>query len=152
MTRLHPSARTLVALTLVGLSACGGSSTAVTAPVQAPLARLRLPHFGDPGAQLLFDASDAESPGGALLHWRFSFGDGTALVDAGLPRVHHSYAAEGIFQVSLEVEDLLGHKARASTQLTVRLGAPVCVVDTDCAAGDLCREARCTSEVGSTDR
>lgn len=119
---------------------------------QAPLARLRVPRLVDPRSQVLFDGGDAVSPGGALLHWRFDFGDGSPVVDAGAPRLHHTYAAEGVFAVSLEVEDLLGRKARAATQVTVRTGAPVCLVDADCAAGDLCREARCTTEVGSTDR
>ena len=149
--------RSLLAVAGVALLAalacgCGGSATDPTLVAQAPLARLRLPRLADPQSQVLFDGSDAESPGGALLHWRFDFGDGTALLDAGAPRVHHSYASEGVYAVSLEVEDLLGRKARAATQVTVRTGAPVCLVDGDCAAGDLCREARCTTEVGSTDR
>jgi len=140
------------ALCIALAGACGGAATDPTLVAQAPLARLRVPRLADPASQVLFDGGDAESPGGALLHWRFDFGDGTPVVDAGLPRVHHSYAAEGVFAVSLEVEDLLGRKARAATSLTVRAGAPVCLADTDCAAGDLCREARCTTEVGSTDR
>ena len=145
--RLHAAA-----LLLTSLAGCGSSSDTAQVFTAAPLARLRLPRFGEPGAQLLFDAGDALSPGGALLHWRFNFGDGSPAVDAGVPRLHHTYAAEGVYQVALEVEDLLGHKARVQSQLTVRSGAPVCLVDADCAAGDLCREARCTTEVGSTDR
>ena len=131
-----------------------GTASSESGPVftQAPLSRLRVPRLGAPGAQLLFDGSDALSPGGALLHWRFSFGDGSPLADAGVPRLHHAYAAEGVYQVALEVEDLLGRKARAQGQVTVRGGAPVCRVDFDCAPGDLCQEARCTTEVGSTDR
>ena len=148
-----PAALGLVLCSALAAAGCG-SALSETGPAGggAPLARLRVPRQGEPGAQLLFDASNALSPGGALLHWRFSFGDGTALVDAGVPRLHHSYAAEGVYQVALEVEDLLGRKARVQSQLTVRSGAPVCHVDADCAAGDLCQEARCTTEVGSTDR
>ena len=131
---------------------CGGTTTEPTLVAQAPLARLRVPRLADPQAQVLFDGSDSVSPGGALLHWRFDFGDGTPVLDAGAPRLHHSYPAEGVYAVSLEVEDLLGRRARAATQVTVRTGAPVCRVDSDCAAGDLCREARCTTEVGSADR
>ena len=132
---------------------CGTDPAEATAmAAQAPLARLRVPRLGEPGAQLLFDASDAVSPGGALLHWRFSFGDGTALVDAGAPRLHHVYAAAGIYAVSVEVEDLVGRRARAEGQVTVRSGAPVCLTDADCAAGDRCQEARCTTEVGSRGR
>lgn len=131
---------------------CGGTTDPAPLVAQAPLARLRVPRLADPQSQVLFDGSDAQSPGGALLHWRFDFGDGSPVIDAGAPRLHHTYTAEGVYAVSLEVEDLLGRKARAATQVTVRTGAPVCLVDRDCAAGDLCREARCTTEVGSTDR
>ena len=143
----------LFAAALLALAAaCGGTAQDPVLVAQAPLARLRVPRLADPLSQVLFDGGDAESPGGALLHWRFDFGDGAPVLDAGAPRVHHAYAAEGVYAVSLEVEDLLGHKARAATTVTVRTGAPVCRVDTDCAAADLCREARCTTEVGSTDR
>ncbi len=145
-------AAALAAVLLAPLAGCGGTASDPTLVAQAPLARLRVPRLADPQSQVLFDGGDAVSPGGALLHWRFDFGDGTPVVDAGAPRLHHTYAAEGVFAVSLEVEDLLGRKARAATQVTVRAGAPVCLVDRDCAAGDLCREARCTTEVGSTDR
>ena len=148
--RARPLAAALAAA-LTSLGGCGGTTDSVLV-AQAPLARLRVPRLADPRSQVLFDGGDAVSPGGALLHWRFSFGDGSPVVDVGVPRLHHTYAAEGVFAVSLEVEDLLGRKARAATQVTVRTGAPVCLVDGDCAAGDLCREARCTTEVGSTDR
>jgi PKD domain len=134
-------------LLLLCCYACGGTSApaAVAPQPQPPLSRLRLPRFAEPQAPVLFDGSDALSPGGALLHYRFSFGDGSAQVDAGTARLHHAYAAEGVYAVSLDVEDLQGRTASCAATLTIRSGAPACATDADCSAGDLCRETRCTT-------
>ena len=78
------------AAALASLCGCGGTASDPTLVAQAPLARLRVPRLVDPRSQVLFDGGDAVSPGGALLHWRFDFGDGSPVVDAGAPRLHHS--------------------------------------------------------------
>jgi Cys-rich repeat protein len=137
--------RVLLALCLV-VTACSSSDAPL--PVQPPgppIARLLLPRAAAPGEPLPLDGSESLSPGGALLHFRFEPGDGSALDDSGAPRVRHSYAAEGIYSVSLEVEDLEGRRARADGRLTVRAAPPRCAADSDCAGFDVCREARCSA-------
>lgn len=135
---------------LAALAACGGDAAEPpAAPAQPPLARLTVPRLGDPGAGLTFDAGGSQSPGGQLLHWRFSFGDGTPALDAGAPRVKHAYPAEGVFAVAVEVEDLAGRTARAQGTVTVRLGAPACTRDEQCSAADVCRDGRCATTFAS---
>ena len=145
----RPSSLTVLTLLALGaLVACGEElSEPAPAAVQPPLARLLLPRFGDPAVELGFDAGASQSPGGSLTRYRFTFGDGSPLVEAGTPRVRHTYGAEGVYAVLLEVVDLQGRAARASGQVTVRVGAPVCTKDEDCATPDVCREARCSTTV-----
>lgn len=126
--------------------ACGADAVSFpAAPAQPPLAHLSLPRLGDPSVALLFDAGLSQSPGGTLSHYRFSFGDGSALADSGAPRVRHTYASEGVFDVQLEVEDLLGRTARVVGILTVRKNAPACSRDEDCDTPDVCRESLCVT-------
>jgi len=128
------------------LSACSAEEARLDPnPPRPPVARLALPRFGDPNAPLLFDASASLSPGGSITHYRFTPGDGTARIDSGAPRVRHAYAAEGVFAVSLEVEDVQGRSARADGQITVRTAAPTCRNDLDCTGLDTCQESRCTA-------
>lgn len=110
----------LCLLSCVALAAACGADAAVPppAPTQPPLAHLSLPRLGSPAVALLFDAGLSQSPGGTLSHYRLTFGDGSARVDSGTPRVRHVYASEGVFAVQLEVEDLSGRTARVQGQIT----------------------------------
>jgi hypothetical protein len=133
------------------LFACGGTSAPepAPAPAQPPIARLRLPRLGAPGASLLVSAADSQSPGGELSHFRFTFGDGASQLDSGAPLVRHGWAAEGVFAVSLQVEDLQGRRDRVDATIAIRASPPPCATDADCDAGDLCVESNCTTEVES---
>lgn len=139
----------LILLACAALASACGQDVALppAAPAQPPRAHLSLPRLGDPAVALLFDAGLSQSPGGTLSHYRFTFGDGSALVDSGTPRVRHAYASEGVFAVALEVEDLSGRTARVSGQLTVRASTPTCSRDEDCQTPDLCRESLCVTTV-----
>src|SRR5438105_2163783 len=129
------------------VAACSSSEAGLPLqPAGPPVARLLLPRFAAPGAAIPLDGSPSWSPGGALQHWRFEPGDGTPAIDSGNATAAHAFAAEGVFQISLEVEDLSGRTARAQGQLTVRTAPPACAADTDCGTGfDTCVRGRCTA-------
>ena len=137
----------LLCLAALCLAACSsGDAEPPVQPPGPPVARLVLARFAAPGEALVLDGTRSLSPGGALVHFRFQPGDGSALLDSGAGRATHVYASEGVFQISLEVEDLQDRHARATGQLTVRSAPPGCQRDADCGAGfDTCVQARCTA-------
>lgn len=138
----------IVAPILLALAACGPGQEPPLAAPGAPVARLVLPRFGAPAEALPADAGRSLSPGGALTHYRFTFGDGTAQADSGTPRLLHAYAQEGIYDVALEVQDAQGRTARAQGQLAVRQSPPACTADAECDAPDVCTASRCTATWG----
>ena len=133
------------------LAACAAPAEPGAADAGSPLARLVLPRLGDLNQPLAFDASHSQSPAGILTHRRFSFGDGAALQDSGEGEVvvRHAYAQEGVFAISLEVEDVQGRSARVQGQLTVRQNTPLCHADSDCQPLDRCIESLCNTEISS---
>ena len=134
---------------LVSLAACGPAHEPLAAPPGPPIARLALPRFGAPGEALPASAAASQSPGGALAHYRFRFGDGTAQTDSGVPRLGHAWAQEGVYAVEVEVEDEQGRLARAQGQLTIRVSPPTCGSDAACEPPDSCLAARCIATWGS---
>ena len=129
--------------------ACGPGAEPDPAQPLPPIARFQLPRAGAPGAQLPADGTRSQSPGGALTHWRFSFGDGSAQVDSGIPRLQHAWTSAGTYTVSLEVQDAQGRTALAQGQIQVRQNPPACSTDANCTAPDVCIQTRCTATWGS---
>ncbi len=142
------------ALLLCGVVACGGSNAPLPDPAatHAPLARLWLPHFGAPTDPLSFTATDSVSAGGAIAHYKFDFGDGSASLDQGSPIATHAYASEGVYAVQLTVVDLDGKSATVQGQLTVRTDPPSCTQDSDCSAAQKCGQLVdcCSGDGGCT--
>lgn len=69
---------------------------------QAPTADANGPYFGTEGQQVQFDGSGSNDPDGTITAWDWTFGDGN--VGTGENPVH-TYAAEGIYDVTLIVTD-----------------------------------------------
>jgi PKD repeat protein len=73
------------------------------------------PASGREGSPVTFNAS-ASDPDGTMLTWLWNFGDGQTSTDAQ-PR--HSYADEGVYQVSVLVTDVDEGAVSATSQATV---------------------------------
>ena len=143
-------ARAAAVASLALLVSCAGTADEPAAATPLPpLARLSLPRFSAPAAVTPFDAARSQSPGGVLTHYRFSYGDGSALDDRGAPSATHTFAQEGVFAVALEVQDAQGRTARAQGQITIRQNPPACTSASDCQPPDACVSSRCTATVGS---
>lgn len=138
----HRSTILALAALCGSLLACGSGDAPLppAAAAQPPLARLWLPRFGAPGDPLFFDASDSQSPGGAIAHYVFDFGDGSPALDQGAPLATHVFAAEGVYAVQLTVTDLANQSATVQGTFTVRDAPPGCSADADCDAGEKCGE------------
>ena len=79
------------------------TATITAPPVNlAPVAQPGGPYSGQPGAAVTFDGSASSDPNGDTITYLWDFGDG-AMGDGVSPS--HIYAAEGIYTVSLTVND-----------------------------------------------
>lgn len=83
----------------------GPSSVAIT-PDQAPLATF-VASVGPPGTATLFDASASASPVGTIVSYAWDFGDGQTAVTTS-PFITHTYAAFGVYNVTLIVTNSAG--------------------------------------------
>jgi len=134
--------------------ACGSPPADRPAPANdVPRARLMSPVQIAAGAPALFDAADSFDPDGALVAWRFVFGDGSAASDVGVPRAWHAFAAEGLFEVGLTVRDDQGAEARARQTVRVAASTLACESDTDCVGegGSICHGGACAWTGGGLD-
>ncbi|EGV31925.1 PKD domain containing protein [Thiorhodococcus drewsii AZ1] len=87
-----------------------------------PLAAASGPDRGAVGQTLVFDASASSDPDGALVEYRWDFGDGGT---ASGVNVEHAYAAPGRYSVRLDIRDDSGTgSATASTAFEVVVNAP----------------------------
>ncbi len=83
------------------------SPIAIT-PDQAPLANFMTSTSSFlAGLPIVFDASSSASPFGVIANYFWDFGDGTSL-NTTLPIVDHTYAAPGVYSVSLTVTNSAG--------------------------------------------
>ncbi len=80
------------------------TTAAITAPPVnlEPVAQPGGPYSGQPGVAVTFDGSASSDPNGDTVTYLWSFGDG-AMGDGASPS--HIYAAEGVYTVSLTVND-----------------------------------------------
>lgn len=67
------------------------------------------------GREIRFSAAGSEDPDGEIVAWRWSFDDGTT---AEGEEVRHAFAAQGIYHVTLEVEDDEGNRATDRSVVT----------------------------------
>jgi chitodextrinase len=71
------------------------------------------------GEAVTFDGRQSRDPDGALVRWRWDFGDGGS---ADTPRATHAFSAPGTYSVTLTVEDAVG--ATQSDTLVAEVEAP----------------------------
>lgn len=86
-----------------------------------PVAKLNLPSSAlVSGQELVFSSANSTDPEGELSTLRWDFGDGSAEKSQSQPGpISHTYAAAGVFKVTLTAEDAKGLTQTASTQITV---------------------------------
>ncbi len=85
-----------------------GPDTLAVTPAQAPVAAFT-DTPGTSGGATAFDASASHTtPAGGALSYTWDFGDGSAPVTVAVPTTTHTYAAPGLYQVTLTVTDALG--------------------------------------------
>lgn len=66
-----------------------------------------------------FDASDSSVSAGIIVSYLWNFGDGTGTVTTGNPVVQHTFAASGVYVVTLTVTDSGGRDHTVSQSITV---------------------------------
>lgn len=69
-----------------------------------------------PGAPLFVDGSCSTDSDGLIVEYRWDFGDGNESIGRF---VEHSYAADGIYQVTLTVKDEAGNTSTTTLQVVV---------------------------------
>ncbi|MCB1691244.1 MAG: S8 family serine peptidase [Pseudomonadales bacterium] len=87
--------------------------------VTPPTARIVVDATTAPApAVLTFDASgtDAGAPGDTIVHYSWSFGDGSEGV---VPVVQHTYTSPGVYEVILDIENSEGFRHSASVQVEI---------------------------------
>ena len=85
-------------------SAPSSTTATITAPPVnlAPVAQPGGPYDGQPGVAVVFDGSASSDPNGDTITYLWDFGDG-AMGDGATPS--HTFAVEGVYTVSLTVND-----------------------------------------------
>ncbi|HJZ61490.1 MAG TPA: PKD domain-containing protein, partial [Miltoncostaeaceae bacterium] len=107
----------LLVLAPAGPAAAGPPTAAAN---RAPIARIAAPGPAPPaGAPLTLDGGRSVDPDGAVVAYRWSFGDGTG---GDGSTAAHAYAAQGVYTVTLTVTDDRG--GSGSTSLPVDVGPP----------------------------
>ncbi len=108
---------------------------------QAPDARLICPVSMDLGLPGAFDASSSTDANGGTLRYSFSFGDNTAAQPSADGTLNHTYAAGGVFTVTVTVTD--------DGNLTDTASCDVGVVDHPPVAAAVCPSAAVRGVDGS---
>lgn len=80
------------------------------------------PYFGVEGSPVTFSSAGTTDPEGEALTYLWDFGDGAT---STLPNPTHTYADNGVYPVSITVDDGHGHPATANTTATIVNVPPV---------------------------
>lgn len=114
-------------LTFAAVNALSGSAATlvrVQRPNQPPAAALSAsPRTGNAPLVVAFDASASSDPDGAILSYRFDFGDGASAGPQASAATAHAYAA-GSWTAKVTVTDAAGAIAVASLPITVAAAPP----------------------------
>ena len=102
-----------------------------------PIANPGGPYSALVGELLTFDGSGSTDDG-EIVRYDWSFGDGAFAMDAG-PTPTHTYAAEGIYPVTLTVTDNDGNTSATQTTATI---SPVALLDLDIATLQVSKSVR----------
>jgi len=112
----------LALLALLTVAGCGEQAT--TDPVDPdntpPAAVLQAPASARPGESVAFDASGSFDEDGRVVTYLFHFGDDSPWFESVSPAAFHTWAAEGVFEVTLVVLDDDGTKDSTTVEVEVR--------------------------------
>jgi hypothetical protein len=108
-----------------------------------PIANPNGPYQALVGETITFDGSGSTDDG-TIAQYDWVFGDGASAPDAG-PNPEHSYAAEGVYNVTLTVTDDEGNTNAAGTTATI---SPVELLDLDIAALRVSKTGRVGKSIG----
>ena len=95
---------------------------------QPPVADPNGPYTGTEGVPVSFDGTGSLDPDGIIVAYDWDFGDGTVVLDAG-PTPTHSYAAPGLYNVTLTVTDDAGASDSAATTADIGAGNQAPIAD-----------------------
>lgn len=100
----------------VGATASALTTATIAAGNQPPLAVHGGPYTGTAGSPVPFDGNASSDPDGSIVSYVWDFGDGST---ANGVKVSHTYAAQGVYNVSLTVTDDSGAVDSANTTATI---------------------------------
>ena len=95
---------------------------------QPPVADPNGPYNGTVGIPVAFNGNGSNDPDGTIVQYDWNFGDGTVANNAG-PTPSHTYAATGMFTVSLTVTDDAGATDTATTTANIVAAAQDPIAD-----------------------
>ncbi len=99
-----------------GLTNTASTTATITTGTTPPVANAGGPYTGSPGVAVLFDGSASSDADGSIVTYAWHFGDGAT--GAG-NKPSHTYAAAGVYAVTLMVTDNDGLVASAQTTASV---------------------------------
>jgi PKD repeat protein len=102
-----------------GLTNTASTTATITTGSTPPVANAGGPYTGSVGTAILFDASASSDADGTIASYAWNFGDGTT--GAGVT-ASHSYAAAGVYAVTLTVTD--NDSLVATAQTTASISVP----------------------------
>ncbi|MBS1153354.1 MAG: hypothetical protein H6Q89_5052, partial [Myxococcaceae bacterium] len=105
---------TLGALVLFFAVGCGPQKTQTV--IRKPEARFKVTQSSVRPQVFTLDAADSFATVGTLSKFKWTFGDGSAAVEATTPTTQHSYTAAGNYVITLVVADDKGTDSEPSTQ------------------------------------
>ena len=85
---------------------------------QPPVAEANGPYSGATGGRIVFSSAGSTDPDGTIVAYSWNFGDGTP--SSSQPNPRHSYAAPGIYTVTLTVTDNKSVTDMDTAQVTVK--------------------------------
>jgi PKD repeat protein len=105
-----------------GTGPSAGTTATIGVGNQPPVADAGGPYMGTIGQPVIFDATGSMDPDGTITAYMWDFGDGKTGTG---PTPSHSYAADGVYNVTLTVTDDAGATDSAGTRVTIEPVADV---------------------------
>ncbi len=114
----------LATLLLALASSCGGADPTPTDNVLPTAMLTATPELVTVGQAVTLSAGGSIDSDGVIVAYRFVFADGSPALEGSTLTAMHTFAAPGLYQVTLSVTDDMGGTASASAAVNVSDSTP----------------------------